>query len=101
MDKKLWYIYTVENCVFVLSHFSHVRLFTTAWTVDHQAPLSWGFFTQEYWNGLPHPPSGYLPNPEIKPVSLMSPALAGGFFTTSATWEAPVEYYSVIKMHFS
>ena len=35
------------------------------------------------------PSSGDLPNPGIKPASLMSPALAGGFFTTSATWEVP------------
>ena len=38
---------------------------------------------------VPGPLSGDLPNPGIKPQSLMSPALAGGFFTTSATWEAP------------
>ena len=52
------------------------------------APLSMGFSRQEYWSGLPCPPPGDLPDPEIEPVSLMSPALAGGFFTTSATWEA-------------
>ena len=34
------------------------------------------------------PPPGDLPDPAIKPLSLMSLALAGGFFTTSATWEA-------------
>ena len=48
-----------------------------------------GFSRQEYFSGLPCPPSGDLPNPGIEPVSLMSPTLAGGFFTTSATWEAP------------
>ena len=47
-----------------------------------------GFSRQEYWSGLPSPPPGDLPNPQIEPTSLMSPALAGGFFTTSATWEA-------------
>ena len=47
-----------------------------------------GFSRQEYWNGLPCPPPGNLPDPGIKLPSLMSPALAGGFFTTSATWEA-------------
>ena len=46
------------------------------------------FFRQEYWSGLPCPPPGELPDPGIKPVSLVSPALAGGFFTTTATWEA-------------
>ena len=44
----------------------------------------------KYWSGLPCPPSGDLPDPGIKPVSPLSPALGGGFFTTSATWEAPV-----------
>ena len=41
-------------------------------------------------SGLPCPPPGDLPNPGIKPASLMSPALAGVFFTTRVTWEAPV-----------
>ena len=44
------------------------------------------FSRQEYWSWLPCPSPGTLP--EIEPVSLMSPALADGFFTTSATWEA-------------
>ena len=47
-----------------------------------QAPLSMGFSRQEYWTGLPSPPAGDLPHPEIKPTSPVSPALAGGFFTT-------------------
>ena len=47
-----------------------------------------GILRQEYWGWLPRPPPGDLPDPGIKPTSLMSPALAGGFFTTSATWEA-------------
>ena len=53
-------------------------------TVARQAPLSMGFFRHEYWSGLPVPPSGNLPDPGIEPVSLTSPELAGGFFTTSA-----------------
>ena len=60
----------------------------TLWTVAHQAPYSMGFSRQEYWSGLPCPPPGDLPNPGIEPASLMSPELAGGFFTSSATWEA-------------
>ena len=71
-----------------LTCFSHVQLFMTPWTVACQAPLSMGFSKQEYWSGLPCPPPGALPNPGTKPKSLMSPALAGGFFTTNATWEA-------------
>ena len=53
-----------------------------------QAPLSLGFSRQKYWSGLPLPPPGDLPNTGIKSMSLMSPALAGGLFTTSVTWEA-------------
>ena len=74
----------------VLSRFSHVRFFVTPWTVAHQAPLSIGFSRQEYWSGLPFPTPGDLPDPGIKPTSLRSPALAGRFFTTNTTWEAPV-----------
>ena len=59
----------------------------TPWTVACQASLSMGFSRQEYWSGLPFPPLGNLPNPGIEPASLSSPALAGRFFTTSATWE--------------
>ena len=46
-----------------------------------------GFSRQEYQSGLPFPSPGDLPNPGIKPTSLMSPALAGRFFTTSTIWE--------------
>jgi len=60
----------------------------TLWTRACQAPLSMGFSRQEYWSGLPCPPPGDLPNPGLEPTSLKSPALAGRFFTTSATWEA-------------
>ena len=68
----------------MLSRFSHVGLFATLWTVACQAPLSMGFSRQEYWSGLPCPPPGRRdPNLGVKPVSLMSPALAGGFFNTS------------------
>ena len=56
--------------------------------VAHQAALSMGFTRQEYWSGLLRPPAGDLPDPGMEPASLMSPALAGGFFTTSAAWEA-------------
>ena len=72
----------------MLSRFSHVQLFATLWTVTHQAPLSLEFSRQEYKSGLPCPPPGNLPDPGMEPASLMSSALAGGFFTSSATWEA-------------
>ena len=51
-----------------------------------------GFSRQESWSGLPCPPPGDLPNPGIEPTSLTSPALAGGFFTLSATWEGGVNW---------
>ena len=63
--------------------------YATLWTVTHQDPLFMGLSRQEYWSGLPCPPPGDLPNPGTEPTSLMSPALAGSFFTTSTTWEAP------------
>ena len=73
----------------VLSCSSHVQLFATLGTVARQAPLSMGFPSHEYWNGLQCPPPGDLSNPGIEPTSVASAALAGGFFTTRATWEAP------------
>ena len=48
-------------CMLVLSHFTHVWLFATLWTVAHQAPLFLGFSRQEYWSGLPGPPQGIFP----------------------------------------
>ena len=63
--------------------------FATLWTVTYQAPLSMAFPRQECWSGLPCRPPGNLPDLGIEPTSLASPALAGGFFTTRATWEAP------------
>ena len=69
----------------VLSWFSRVQLFMTLWTIVYQAPLSMGFSRQECWSGLPYPSPGDLSDPGIEPVSLTSPALAGRFFTTSAT----------------
>ena len=56
--------------------------------IAHQAILSMGVSRQEQWNGLPCPPPGDLHDPGIEPTSLMSPALTGGFSTTSTTWEA-------------
>ena len=74
----------------VQSCFSCVQLSATLWTVVRQALLSMGFSRQEYWSRMPCPPPGDLPDPGIKPASLMSPTLAGGLFTTSATCESTV-----------
>ena len=66
---------------------SQVQLWMIPWTVACQAPLSMGYSSQEYWSGLPSTPPENLPNPGMEPTFLMSPALAGGFFTTMTTWE--------------
>ena len=79
-----------------LSCFSLVQLFVTLWTTAGQTPLSVGFSRQEYWSGLLFPPPGDLLDPGIKPSSLMSPALAGRFFATSATWEAQASHWSIV-----
>ena len=55
-----------------------VQFSATPWTVAHQASLSMKCSKQEYWSGLPFPIPGDFPNPRIEPVSLASPALAGG-----------------------
>ena len=66
-------------CVCVLSH---IQLFATPWTVAHQATLSMEFSRQEYWSRLPFSTPGNLPEPGNKATFLISPALAGRFFTT-------------------
>ena len=67
-------------CVF--GGLSHIQLFAASWTVACQAPLSVGFPREECWSGVPSPTPGDLPDPGMEPVSLVSPALAGGSFTT-------------------
>ena len=71
-----------DKCMLCLSVVSDSA---TQWTVAGQAPLSMGFSRQEYWSGLPFPPPGDLVDPGIEPASPVSPALAGRFFTISAT----------------
>ena len=60
----------------------------TPGTIARKFPLSMGFSRQERWSGLLFPSSGDIPDPGMEPMSLMAPALAGRFFTTSRTWEA-------------
>jgi len=91
-------IVKMHTCV--LSHFSCVQLFVTIWTVVHQPPLFIWFHKQEYWSGLPCPPAGDLPHPGIKTRSLMSPALAGGFFTTRANWEVQILKIFILKSSY-
>ena len=70
----------------MLNFFNHVQLFMALWTVLDRLLCLWD--SLEYWSGLPCLLQGNLPNPGLKPVSLVSPALAGGLFTISANWEA-------------
>ena len=86
---KIFLSYLKNHSACMLSRFSRVWPFVTPWAVAHQASLSVEFSRQEFWSGLPCPPPGDLPDPGIKPESLTSPALAAGFFTNSASWEAP------------
>ena len=65
---------------FVCAKSLQLCLFRTPWTVALQDPPSMGFSRQKYWNGRPCPLPGDFPDPGIEPVSLTSPALAGGFF---------------------
>ena len=77
--------HTVRFCLMAkgvpVSVLSCVQLFASPWTVVHQAPLFMEFSRREYCSVLPCPPPRALPNPGTKPVFLMSPSLAGGFFT--------------------
>ena len=68
-------------------HVCAVQLFVTLWTLAHQTPLSIRLSRQGYWGGWPCPSPGAFYDPGIEPLSLKSPALAGGFFSTRATWE--------------
>ena len=78
---------------------SHVRLFETPWTVAHQTPLSMMDSPGKNSGvGKPFPSPGDLPNPGVEPAS---PALAGGFFTTSATWRAQHGAYLEKDIHRS
>ena len=86
VEKQLVYYCIIFACM--VSRFSRVQLFVTLWAAALQAPLSMGFSRQAYWSGLPFPSPGDLPDPGTKPTSFMSPALAGGFFSTSVIWEA-------------
>ena len=76
---------------------SRVWLFVTPWTAAHQAPLSIESSRQDYRSRLPFPTPGDLPNPGMEPESLVSPVLAGGFFTTVPPGKPYVPLYTVLK----
>ena len=67
-----------------------VQLFETPSTAAHQAPVSMEFPRAECWSWLQFPTPEDLPYPGMEPISLVSPALAGRFFTNRAAWEAPL-----------
>ena len=69
-------------------------LFVTPWTVAHQAPLSMGFFRQEYWSGLPFPTSGNFPDPGVEPVS----SVLAGRVSPLSHLEAPHPYLAWSQM---
>ena len=77
----------IKMCV--LRSLQSCPLFATLWTIASQTPLYMGFSGQEYWSGLPYLLPGDLPDPGVKLMSLVSPALAGRFFNISITREAP------------
>ena len=88
--------------VWALSRFSGARLFAIPRTAARQSPLSLRFSRQEYWSGLPCPPQGNLPDSEIEPASLSTPALTGRFFTTSTKLSAAsaISVPNCVPQHF-
>ena len=79
----------------ILSHFSHVQLFVTPWTVAHQAPLSMGISRQESWSGLSCPLPGMFLTQELNPCSLHCRQM----LHCSSTREAPIiTYLSLITV---
>ena len=81
------------RCVCSVRFFSGIQFFAALCAVSCQASLSMGFSREEYWSAFPSPPPGHLLHPGIKPLSLISAALAGRFFTIQATWEALLAHY--------
>ena len=85
-----WVLISYLFHVCLLSHFSHVQLFVTPWTIACQAPFSMESSRQESWSGYPFPSPGDRLDPGVELASPMSPALAGGLFATRAT-EAQID----------
>ena len=83
----------------MLSHFSHVWVFETLWTVALQATLSMELSGK--WSGLPFPSLGVLSNPRIKSKPLCLPGLEDKFFTTRATWSLIPKHSSFRYNHSS
>ena len=71
----------------VLSHFSHVQLCATPWTIARQAPLSVGFIRQENWSGLPFPSPGVFPTQGLNLSLLRLPHWQAGSLPQAPLWE--------------
>ena len=85
-----------HTCITTMCVLNCVQFSATPWTVACQAPLSMEFSRQEYWNGRPFPPPGYLPDPGIKSMFLAIPALAGKFFTTAPPGKPNIYKYRIL-----
>ena len=77
----------MTRCCYCLVAKLCLILLCPLWTAASQVPQSMGFSRQESWSGLPFLSPGNIPDPGIEPMSLVSPALAGGFFTTVLSWK--------------
>ena len=93
--QKIW---CLSSYACVLSHFSCGHLFAVLCIVAHQDPMSMGFSRQLYWSRLPLPPPGDLPDSAIESASLISPALAGRFFTAIAPPGKSLSFYVVVQL---
>ena len=80
----------------MLSHFNHVQVFVTLWTVACQDPLSMGFFKQGYWSGLPYHPPGDVPNPGVEPASPAASALQANSLPLSHLGSLPNSITNII-----
>ena len=81
-------------CSVCVKSLSRVQFFVTLWTIARPGSSVHGILQAKYWSGWPCLPPGDLPDPGIKPMSLTSPTLAGGFSNTSTTWKPLVECQS-------
>ena len=94
MTEQLTHTHAQPNWCEIVSHYGFDLHFPN---IAHQAPLSMECSRQEYWSGLPCSPPRDLPDPGIEPpMSLVSPALAGGFFTTAP----PNQVYKSSELQF-
>ena len=91
------FIYFCMYVLWVLNHFSHVWFFVILWTVARHAPLFMEFSRHEHWSGLPCPPPGDLPDPGIKRLFPLAPALQAGSLLLSHQG-SPCIY--VLKVYF-